>query len=66
MIDKLNTGVWKKATTKHWQENYGQFVTLNKRDGRIRLLLHESQENTITWTLNVNDSLNMKFVELKS
>ncbi len=65
MIDKLKSGVWEKATTTTWQENDGQFVTLKNTDGRLSLLLHESHDRVTGWTLNVNDSLNMKFIELK-
>ena len=65
MIDKLNTGVWKKATTKSWKEGYGQYITLKKEDSKMILLVHETSSKTITWTLNMRDSLNMKFIELK-
>ncbi len=65
MIDKLKSGVWKKATTKSWQDGYGQYVTLKNIDGNLKLLLHKSHDNVIGWTLNTNDSLNLKFIELK-
>ena len=65
MIDKLKSGVWKKATTTAWQENDGQYVTLKNEDGRIKLILHESHDRVVGWTLNMGDSLNIKFIELK-
>ena len=65
MIDKLKSGVWKKATTKSWQEGYGQYITLRNTDGRIKLLYHESHDSVVGWTLSCNDSLNIKFIELK-
>ncbi len=65
MIEKLKSGEWKRATTDYWIENDGQFVTLKNFDGRMKLILHERPDNIIGWTLNVNDSLNMKFKELK-
>ena len=64
MIEKLDSGEWKKATTKSWQENYGQYVTLIRRDDRMILLLHENHDRVVGWTLNMADSLNIKFVEL--
>ncbi len=65
MIDKLKSGVWKKATTKSWQDEHGQYVTLKIVDGRMVLLYHESHDSVIGWTLNMADSLNIKFIELK-
>ena len=56
MIDKLNSGVWDRA----YLGDEGAYVTLIKRDGRLVLLLHDG-EGITSWTLNMSDSLNIRF-----
>ena len=63
MIEKLRTGIWKRAKSPKWEDE--QYLTLKNIDGRMKLVLHEIGGNTIYWTLNVNDSLNMKFEEME-
>ena len=65
MVEKLKTGIWKRATTQHWKDNDHQYVTLKYAEGRIKLILHEKGGNKVAWTLNVNDSLNMRFMEME-
>ena len=65
MIDKLKSGVWEYATTTTWAEDGGKYVTMDKIDDRIYLVVHEGREAISPWTLNTNDSINMKFIELK-
>ncbi len=66
MIDKLKTGVWEKATTVDWQKDDGQYLTLKILNGNMKLLFHENYDKVTEWTLGTNDSLNIKFMELKN
>ena len=65
MIDKLKSGVWKKAKAVEWDN--GEFITLTTVDGYYNLMVHEHNtkyENIMGWGLNMTDSLNMKFEEV--
>ena len=59
MIDKLKTGVWKKAQAVGWEN--GEYVVLRNDDGYLTLLMYEASGSVVAWTLNMKDSLNMKF-----